>query len=54
MMIGAIIQTQLVALLMILTYALKKCATCVVLSEINRISLAAPFVESLFILTACN
>jgi hypothetical protein len=50
----ATIQIQLVALLMILTYALKKCAICVVLLEINKISLAAHSAESRFILIVYN
>jgi hypothetical protein len=50
----ATIQIQLVALLMILIFALKKCAICVVLLEINKISLAAHSVESLFILIVYN
>ena len=48
MMKDAIIQIQLAARLMILTYALKKCAICVDLSEINKISWAAHSAASLF------
>jgi hypothetical protein len=53
-MIDAIIQIQLVARLTIHIYALKKCAICVGLSEINKISSAVHSAESLFIPTVYN